>query len=176
MTKKAVVAVVAAIAVAAGSYGCRLKPMEPEELAPAAGNLSRADAAQLVSEVLRKNGIKCTRNVRIEKRGLGVDADGFDFNMQIGYAYVVKPRDGTAPSWRSDQTQSALKDLEKYQRFYFAFIEEGSEEDVRTQANAFIERLYSIGAIVKAPPPEPPDAGTAADQDAGDAGVAGGDR
>jgi hypothetical protein len=136
-------------------FGCRIRTVDPDEYAEAApGHLNELEARHLISRLMREHNVKMSYNVALNLRGVKFIAGGFDYNLQVGYVYLIEPPPEPKPGVSYPRPPTAeerkiLAELEKNQNTFIAWIAEGNEKDVTGQVNAFIERLYKAGLIFK---------------------------
>ncbi|MBI5527766.1 MAG: hypothetical protein HY897_15655 [Deltaproteobacteria bacterium] len=155
----ACVAVIAAAGVISSTQGCRLRTVEPDEYQPqVSGHLNPVEARQLVTLLLARHGIKLAYNAELDLRGVKIHADGFDRNLHIGYVYLIAPAPGTKLNFEiqsrpTPEQAKVLEKIEKTEHTYIAWIDEGTQESITAQIEAFTERLYKAGALAK--PREP---------------------
>jgi hypothetical protein len=167
---RCIIALTAALTAAFTFDGCRIRTVDPEEyLQPAAGHLNQAEARQLINSQLRKHGVKVAYNVKLNFKGYKFTADGFDYNLQVGYVYVITPTGKVAegvevPRFPSDSEKKILADMEKNERTFIAFIKEGTEAEIAADINVLVDKLYKSGTVFKQLEEKPvPDGGTGPD-------------
>jgi hypothetical protein len=153
------VAVIAAAVALVQTVGCRLRTVEPDEYQPQiSGHLNPVEARQLVTLLLARHGIKLAYNAELDLRGVKIHADGFDRNLHIGYVYLISPPPGMKLNFEiqsrpTPEQAKVLEKIEKTEHTYVAWIDEGTQEAIAAQIEAFVERLYKTGALAR--PREP---------------------
>jgi hypothetical protein len=163
MNRIVVVSLIVCIAFFAmtAASGCRIRTVEPDEYRPETpGHLNPVEARQLISNLMSRHGIKLAYNSKLDFRGLKINADGWDYNLGIGYVYLINPPAGAQVNFEIPKKPDAdgmkqLEKMEKVQHTYILWVTEGTGESIAAEVEAFIEKLYRTGAIAKARPPKP---------------------
>jgi hypothetical protein len=111
---------------------------------------------------MAKHNIKLAYNAKLDFRGMKINADGWDFNMSIGYVYLITPAEGTKLNFEVPKKPSAedlkiLDKMEKVQHTYLLWVTEGDEASITAEVEAFMEKLYKTGALAKAREPKKPE-------------------